>query len=217
MPRFVKGLYDNTGTVVSAAGSTSGSTSSLYIAPAQTSLSESNNYYFTYLTAPSCTGTTSGTASTLYIDGAPTGGSITTRYALNVANGNCYIKGDLTIDGKLTAASGGGGGGTSTLNPKIISTSTPVSLLTTDPTYVVVVGANTFTITLPGIQTTATNGLQYYITNLGTGTVTLSVANTGTENFDGTPITSTTLSQYDRIFIIAITNTGTSQYIWQTY
>jgi len=215
MPRFVKGLYDNTGTMVSAAGSTLGATSTLYIAPVSTALSESNNYYFTYLAAPSCSGSTTGTASTLYIAGAPSttgvGNSITTAYALNVADGNCYIKGDLKIDGTLTAASGGGGA--STKNPKLISTTT--TLLTTDPTYVVAT-SGTFTITLPSIQTVGTsiNGLQYYITNLGVGTVTLTTAGPS-ENFDGTSITSMSLYQYDRIFIIAI-NTG-SQYVWQTY
>jgi hypothetical protein len=147
----------------------------------------------------------------MYIAGAPSGA--TTAYAF-YAGGNCRISGSLSVTGTVTAD---GGCSPNTLNPKIITGNSSVQLVTTDPSYVVAKDASTFTLTLPAIQTTATNGMQYYITNIGTGTVTLTVANPLSENFDGTSLTSMTLYQYDRIFVLAITNTATSQYIWQTY
>jgi hypothetical protein len=69
------------------------STSALYVAPSLLSLSGSNNYVFTYYAAPIVNGSTTGSASTIYIEGAPTGATITTPYALNIANGTLGLTG----------------------------------------------------------------------------------------------------------------------------
>ena len=81
----------------------------LYSAPALTSLSGSNNYYYIYLDKPTTTGSTAGVASTLYIANAPKNtntliplqGNTANRYALNIASGNSYFGGNLNIAGKL--------------------------------------------------------------------------------------------------------------------
>jgi hypothetical protein len=196
--------------IATGTGNSTTTLAPIYIAPASTAGSNTT-FYFTYLTAPTITGTNASTAYTMYIAGAPSGA--TTAYAF-YAGGNCMISGNLNITGKLTAD---GGTSPSTLNPKIITGNVGVQLLVDDQAYIVIKDASTFTLTLPSIQTTTTNGIQYYITNIGTGIVTLTVANPLSENFDGSGLTSMTLYQYDRIFVLAITNTATSQYIWQTY
>ena len=151
------------------------------------------------------TGTATNSAS-LYIAGSPIAGTlaITNSYALQVAAGNSLFSGNLNIAGNLIRV------------PLIVTSTT--SLTTSSPAYIVSKSSSALTITLPSIQTTATNGLMFIITNLGTGLVTLTVSNPGTESFDGSTTTSYIFNQYDRIHLLAITDlTGTAQYIWQTY
>jgi hypothetical protein len=93
--------------------------------------------------------------------------------------------------------------------------SSTTTLTANSPNYVIAT-SSTFTITLPSIQTTDTNGLEFFITNMGTGIITVSVQNINSEKIDNT-LTSITLNQYDRIYFLAYTNISTNQFIWQTY
>ncbi len=77
-------------------GGTSLPTSTVYVAPASTAVTGSNNYYFTALAAPATTGSTTGSAYTLYVAGAPSG-TITTPYSLYIAAGSTYLGGALQI------------------------------------------------------------------------------------------------------------------------
>lgn len=209
MPRYVKGLYDSTGVTISGVGSTTATATSLYIAPASTGLSGSNNYFFTYMAAPTTSGSTSGTASTLYIAGAPA--NATTAYALNVAGGNCYFAGDITIGGTII-----GGGGSGVLTPSRYSSLVPVQVqLDTKSNNYIIATSGSFTIILPQLTGDSNTGLRYYITNIGTGTITLSVYGGSSDTFDGSTITSLTLYQYDRVQVVAYYLASGS--IWQTY
>ena len=76
-------------------GSSTISSSTLYVAPASTAFSGSSNYYFSYFNIPVSSGSTSGSASTVYIAGAPA--NATTSYALNVASGNIGMTGASSI------------------------------------------------------------------------------------------------------------------------
>jgi hypothetical protein len=93
----VFGTTNNSGTsTFTGIGNSTAASASVYIAPASTAASSTNNYYFTNLTSPVMTGTTTGSAYTFYIAGAPSG-TITTPYAAYIATGKTYIGGALQI------------------------------------------------------------------------------------------------------------------------
>ena len=100
---------------------------------------------------------------------------------------------------------------------QLVNTITTLSL-TSNGSFIIAT-ANTFTITLPVIYTTATStsgSIEYYIVNNGTGIITISVNNTANESFDGnTIITTLQLNENDRTHLIAY-STGTTGY-WYTW
>ncbi len=77
---------------ISGLGNSSVASSTLYINPSATTITGSNNYYFSSFASPITTGTTTGEAYTVHIAGAPTG-TITNPYALYVASGKTYMGG----------------------------------------------------------------------------------------------------------------------------
>lgn len=88
---------------ITGTGNLTESSSTLFINPSSTTLTGSNNYYFTYLSTPTITGTTTGSAYTFFINGAPNGAS--NSYSLYVNSGNSYLGGNLNIS-SLTALRG---------------------------------------------------------------------------------------------------------------
>lgn len=72
--------------------------SSLYIAPISTNLTN-DNYYFTYFAQPITNGTSTESAYTVYIEDAPLGSA--SSYALFVANGTTGLR-DLAVSGFMT-------------------------------------------------------------------------------------------------------------------
>src|SRR6185369_7204137 len=76
-------------------GSSTASSSTLYVQPSSTVLTNAD-YYFGYFGSPTTTGSTTGSAYTMYIEGAPSG-TITTPYSMYVAAGKTYIGGALQI------------------------------------------------------------------------------------------------------------------------
>jgi hypothetical protein len=176
-----------------------------------TSVAASNNPGFGILGIPICTistaaAATSSVASSFRIDGPPEAGTnhtITNKYAFEVLGGTSNFNGLVSLSGP------------SSRPPRIITGATTLSA--TAGSSFVVATSGTFTITLPGIQTSAANGLEFLIVNAGSGTITLTVANTGTEKFNGAATTSLTLNQHDRTHIIAFTNTATSVYNWYNF
>ncbi len=85
-------------------GSILPSDATLYVAPSITTLTDSNNYYFSYFAIPETTNSTTGNGYTVYIDGAPNG-SFSNKYALYVATGNTNIH-SLTSRGNILAKAG---------------------------------------------------------------------------------------------------------------
>jgi hypothetical protein len=175
------------------------------------SVASSTNPGFGVVNLQQCTistaaAATTTTASSFRIEGPPVAGTnhtITNKYALEVLSGPSVFNGLVSLSGPIYRT------------PRIIIVATT---LTADlGSSFIVVTSGTFTLTLPGIQTSATNGLEFFIANAGSGTVTLSVANTGTEKFNGAAITSISMSQHDRTHIIAFTNTATSVYKWYNF
>ncbi len=81
---------------IAGTGNVTANLSSAYFQPSSTSVTGSNNYYFTYFGQPITTGSTTGSAYTLYIDNAPSG-TITTPYSLYINAGKTYIGGSLQI------------------------------------------------------------------------------------------------------------------------
>lgn len=157
--------------------------------------------------------TTSGlnlvTGSTLNVGVSGTTSPLNVYGLITGSNGLTINSGNVNFSGPSTTFTGN-------MKRTPLQVTTTTSLTSTSSSYVVAT-SGTFTITLPDIQTTATNGTEFFITNMGTGLVTLTVANTGSEMFDNTGNTSVILAQYDRLHLISFTNTVTSQYIWQTY
>jgi Concanavalin A-like lectin/glucanases superfamily len=121
------------------------------------------------------------------------------------ADGSTNVTGTFSVTSTITAS------GAYKRSPLAINSTT--TLTATSASYVVAT-ANTFTITLPSVV--GNSGLEYYITNIGTGIVTISVASPTTESFDGnSSYTVIILNQYDRVHLIAYD--ASSPYIWQTY
>ncbi|MGL5935625.1 MAG: beta strand repeat-containing protein, partial [Cetobacterium sp.] len=85
-------------------GSATNTTSTVVINPTSTTVSGSNNYYFTSLKQPTTSGSTTGAAYTLFIEGAPVG-TITNPYSLYVAAGISLVQA-LTAIGLITANAG---------------------------------------------------------------------------------------------------------------
>jgi hypothetical protein len=103
-------VLKNLSVTCTTGGSITASTSPFYVAPGSTTVSGSNNYYFTHYAIPATTGSTTGAAYTVYIDGAPSG-TITNPYALYVAAGATRLvtlntTGTITSGGLLTASTG---------------------------------------------------------------------------------------------------------------
>lgn len=108
----------------SSTGNITTSSATLYVAPASTTLSGLNNYYFSYFAQPTTTGTTTGTAATVTISGSPSGA--TNSYSLYVVAGKSYIA-DSTASasystGALTIAGGVGIAGNLYVNGTIFGT-----------------------------------------------------------------------------------------------
>ena len=161
-------------------GSTTSLNSPIYIAPASTSVTGTNNYYFTYLARPATTGSTSGSAYTMYIENSPSG-SITNPYSLYIATGKTYIGGELQIP---TGAQTGyilqsdATGNSTWVNPTVYHYVSSTSSQATTSTTPVTITGMTFTITIAGI---------YFIKLAGVGrvsnnnrTITLQIARNGT-------------------------------------
>jgi hypothetical protein len=83
--------------LVYKAGSTTASTSGLYISPSATAFNGINNYYFTYLSQPLTSGTTTGAASSLYIADAPLTTSITPQSSSNRPGYVTFIRKNSTF------------------------------------------------------------------------------------------------------------------------
>lgn len=81
-------------------GSTSSASAPLFVGSAgSTSFTASNNYYFTYFSAPTTSGSTNGSAYTIYINGAPPGA--TNSYSLYINGGASYFGASVTLNTSL--------------------------------------------------------------------------------------------------------------------
>ncbi len=143
-------------TNLTAAGSATASTATLYVNPASTALTGSNNYHFTYFAAPATSGSTSGIASTVNIANSPSGA--TTAYSLYIQSGKTYLA-DTTAaashtTGALTVAGGVGVAGDLYVNGTIFGTvngtiNTSAVSLTATTNQIVLGTTFTTTITSP--------------------------------------------------------------------
>src|SRR6476620_5849580 len=70
--------------------------STFYVNPTITSVSGSNNYFYTFFATPQTSGSTTGTAATLYIQGPPT--NTLDTYSLYVASGSTLLNGRLFVN-----------------------------------------------------------------------------------------------------------------------
>jgi hypothetical protein len=95
------GFAIDTKTSFLGTGSTTASSSAVYIAPSSTAITGANNYNFTYFAQPTTSGSTTGDAYTVYIQNAPSG-TITNPYSLYINAGKTYIGGDLQIPTNAT-------------------------------------------------------------------------------------------------------------------
>jgi hypothetical protein len=175
-------------------GSSTASSSSLYIAPATTTASATSNMYFTYLTAPAMTLASGAVinAYTKYIAGSPTisgGGTITNSYALYVNSGLSYFGGALNVNGQLTSTVSQG------TAPFIITSTTTVANLSAG-----YLGGNTFAspATIGSISPNTGAFTTLSASGLITGNLGLTVATGQTLNV-GTTGTTSPLNAYGLI------------------
>lgn len=143
-------------TAMTGTGSSTATAASLYVSPAATAATGSNDYHFTYFAGPTLTGGTTGIASTINIAAAPT--NATTAYSLYIQSGKTYLA-DTTAaashtTGALTVAGGVGISGNLYVNGTIYGTingtinTSSISLSNTS-NQITLGTTNTFTITAP--------------------------------------------------------------------
>ena len=178
-----------------SAGSSTAANSTVYVKPGTTTFSGSNNYFFTYLDAPTTiSGSTTGTAATVTIGSAPA--SATTSYAFQILSGKTYLA-DSTASassstGALIVAGGVGIGGNLYVGGTIFGTingtiNTNAVTLTGTSNQIILGTGNTITLNAPAPAASRV----YTIPDVGGAASFIMSSSTGGQTITG-PLTVTT-------------------------